>query len=116
VSAHTPGPWAARGPFNETIGTLQEPSFEISSPDVSVAFVFYPRKDVEAREAARADARLIASAPDLLGACEALVAGVEDAVLRFLDSHEKSLRPDMDQLLRARVDRARAAIAKARGK
>jgi hypothetical protein len=104
VSArHTPGLWAARGPFNETIGTLQEPSFEISSPDVSVAFVFYPHKDVEAREAARADARLIAAAPELLEALEALES---EAAAMFSpdESHWKD------------VERARAAIAKARGK
>lgn len=48
-------------------------------------------------------------------ALEALVAGVEDAVLRFLDSHDVSLRSDMDSLLRARMARARAALGADKG-
>lgn len=48
----------------------------------------------------------------LRGALEALVAGVEDSVLRFLEQYELQLRPDMDAVLRARVERARAALAK----
>jgi hypothetical protein len=49
-------------------------------------------------------------------ALEALIAGIEDSVMRFLDQHELSLRPDMEAVLRARVERARAALAMAKEK
>jgi hypothetical protein len=48
----------------------------------------------------------------VIGACEALVAGVEDSVLRFVDCNDLALRPDMEKVLRARVERARLAITK----
>lgn len=46
----------------------------------------------------------------LRAALEALVMGVEDSVLRFLPSHEVSLRYDMKVLLLARMKHARALL------
>lgn len=68
--------------------------------------------------AERADAllgRLDGDCGEVLAALGALVAGVEDSVLRFLDSHELALRPDMDAVLRDRVSRARAILAAIEG-
>lgn len=115
MSAHTPGPWGRASLNIRRIGGTVEPVKHIFGAYVpgkgeqDVACI--DRDD----QHAEADANLIAAAPDLLEACEALVAGVEDSVLRFLDSHDLSLRADMDAILRARVERARAAITRARG-
>lgn len=71
--------------------------------------------DVERMAKAAADAELafVEACEDrtaLRGALEALVAGVEDAVLRFVESGELRLRADMAIVIKARVERARTAL------
>lgn len=97
AARHTPGPWR--------VGS----GCVVGSDDRMICGSALSRTGDEQN----ANAHLIAAAPDMLRACESLVHGVEDAVFRFLDSHDLALRADMEIVLRARVERARAAIAKA---
>ena len=88
MSKHTPGPWIALR--ERTAGTFFN-SYAIMQRDEIIA---HTTTDIGAKT--EADARLIAAAPDLLAACEALVAG-----------WEHNLTEPMALV--------RAAIAKARG-
>jgi hypothetical protein len=89
TAAHAPGPW--QHGYNGTTGLWVGPVLD-KQP---VAIVPWDTDD--ARDTARADARLIAAAPDLLAACVALV-----------DSFEKHRPKEL-------WDAARAAIARATG-
>lgn len=75
MSKHTPGPWKTRNGF-------QDGSIEIFRPNKAIKKPFYPTEIavVEAEEKeGKANARLIAAAPELL---EALM-----AVLRWIDDN-----------------------------
>lgn len=94
MGSHTPGPWVAQGRHG----------VEIMGPDYKVAELEYDEGDTEGYECARADARLIAAAPDLLSALEAM------------RDHDTAGSPcDRLGLKCDCVARADAAIAKARG-
>lgn len=85
MSAHTPGPWAVDG------------HFVVRGDGTALCDVWASRPIPNAE--AEANARLIASAPDLLEALEALV---WDRDVRDVATHHD-------------IGRARAAIAKAKG-
>jgi len=98
TTKHTPGPFPltiqGRGPF--IIATNQGNHYATTH-------------DPEA-------ARLIAAAPDLLAALETLHLAYVEEMLNFYGLAEDSLSDlDMEPEERAAIDRARAAIAKARG-
>ena len=88
---HTPGPWVAHGHY----------VYAVSVGTVARAEWFSPKKaDTETR---RANARLIAAAPDLF------------AALRLLVSTASTQPLDVKRLM-AGFNAARAAIAKAEGR
>lgn len=66
MSGNTPGPWTVEE---------RDTRVEIFAGDVNIATVAWPVDDSEAEKVARADAHLIAAAPDLLAAVEALMSG-----------------------------------------
>lgn len=82
MSKHTPGPWEVEG-VGQVIVPARPPAWR------TLADIYGEHGD---EEQADADAHLIAAAPDLLWACEALLSGSAKAPLL-----------------------ARAAIAKAKG-
>jgi len=82
---HTPGPWAQGGAMSG-----ETRIYAADGGEVAVA----TRSDPKHRYAAEANARLIAAAPDLLAACEAMLA-----------------EPSADWP----VDRIRELVARARG-
>lgn len=89
TTKHTPGPWYTTAKGNKYQAQIaQEPTGKTIS-------VTYTGND--------ADARLIAAAPDLLAALEALVSIIY------------SEQPNPSVSLRALIPQARAAIAKAKG-
>lgn len=95
---HTPGPWK--------FGHLGTEAFWIG-PDYNQTPVAHVDHDMEyARDNSRANARLIAAAPELLEALEGLLVFAEDAETKALVGDEGCLWP---------CEEARAAIAKARG-
>ena len=96
-NSHTPGPWNT---FTKMPGVYAESGREI---------VFHAHLSRSADESERlANARLIAAAPELLEALEELVSRRESACAE---------RGEMDRLAGSdgRYNRARAAIAKAKG-
>jgi hypothetical protein len=101
LSAHTPGPWTLRSArLSGDVGIAA------GSYDGPIAEVFEElRRGVLRPEVARANARLIAAAPDLLAACE-------DAVeeLRADENYVGDNGGEAEFLVKLR-----AAIAKARG-
>jgi len=90
MSAHTPGPWIIRG--NSIIADETEERLEMRV-----------RIHSGSREDIKANARLIAAAPDLLSELTALLAMCE---------RQDDFNDDSDGGM---LDRARAAIAKATG-
>lgn len=98
MSSHTPGPWNAvkSQPRIYWIDAHEQPCAY-----GHIATVFEGGKDPDENAA---NARLIAAAPDLLAALEALV---DDTEHRDHDCGDEEWCP---------VHKARAAIAKARGK
>ena len=101
MSEHTPGPWKAK----KWVGT--DSYDDPDRPFVEVGNVHWsPNKvDVPAAIEQTANARLIAAAPDLLEVLEFLVTAA---------SGEGPPVPERE-LLQDCVDKARAAIAKAKG-
>ncbi len=77
MSAHTPGPWVVQG----------RDQTEVMGPDFLIVKVPFdagsPVTDTEGLEAAQADARLIAAAPDLLSACELALRSLEGVPADF---------------------------------
>lgn len=95
---HTPGPWARSNNVRQ-----RDDAQRIYAGDVSIASVHYlPQKTTESFYQAHANARLIASAPDLL------------AALREIVDYFGPL-PDVDNGLDQTLTNARAAIARATG-
>lgn len=103
-AAHTPGPWR----IGDAGATIFGPPNGNPSP-VTICAMAGPRGD------SRANARLIASAPDLLAALKAIVAALEQPVqyssLRMAESSD-ILRADAA----AAANIARAAIERAEGR
>lgn len=100
---HTPGPWIATGPHlasnNHAFMAVHREDADPMDPSECVARVF---TSFSGNDCGPDDARLIAAAPDLLVALEALL---------FNSRHGNGLEAHY-----AALDRADAAIAKARGK
>ena len=101
---HTPGPWSASS--DDKLNP--ERAYGITVPwndgDERGTVVIAEITHADSAERAKADARLIAAAPDLLAACRAALACPE------MNWQE------MDDVSRAAVNAARAAIAKAEGR
>ncbi len=78
MNEHTPGPWRLEN--NIAYGWKTNPySITVRKRGVhSVAVANIPAKQTITREEALANARLIAAAPDLLEALEAVICGVPD--------------------------------------
>jgi len=99
---HTPGPWSV-APIREQFGT--EYCIQFTTPDGDKGMIVYsmPKgaSNCEVGAELTANARLIAAAPDLLEACEAL------------DEWDGSLGEGCEALEDARIA-ARAAITKAK--
>lgn len=118
ASEHTPGPWYASSPFRHTqIASTNYYSVLISrvkdahyDRDPSFAQVCRGGPDGGSREVGdiEANARLIAAAPSLLAACEALPLDCD-----FTDAAD--FKDNSSRFFEA-MDLARQAIAKARGK
>jgi len=107
AAKHTPGPWAIRWPdFAAQESTYHDqrefycPSASISGPDWSQFALVYVMVQGAPDETGKANAALIAAAPDLLNACEAAAEALEGSEYRS------------DQRVR---DLALAAIARAKG-
>jgi hypothetical protein len=94
MSAHTPGPW-------HTDSTVDGLAIESASHG-NIGLVNLAR-------ASKADARLIAAAPDLVDGCNALLGLIQLVCAR------KDMPLDIKRALESshRVDEARAALAKA---
>lgn len=101
MSKHTPGPWwhDDDGFVRADVGTSGD--FVYSAPVADP----HATKDIDPDER-EANAHLIAAAPDLLAACEAVL-----PIIESLDSAKEE--GDDDEPLAAQL---RAAIAKAKGK
>lgn len=96
---HTPGPWKAKQLQNGDWVVLRE---DRSKPGLRT-------RRVDDRGAfAESDARLIAAAPDLLAA-------LEDLAERYQAFREFWAKDDIDKRSSPSIDRARAAIANAKG-
>ena len=83
MSAHTPGPWTAVPDQRPTRRALR--TFAVGAGGVEIATVWEsaPARALELGEVSArvdADARLIAAAPELLAACEALMSYVTPTV------------------------------------
>jgi hypothetical protein len=97
--AHTPGPWHVYAVYAHVEIRAREDS------DASVALIFPRANDSVASDAARANARLIAAAPDLLEALQRLL---PHAAWMQSCSHD-------DEGIGRDLERARAAIGAATG-
>ena len=118
-SKHTPGPWWIKGPSPglptnpcddggdyAIYANFDDPRFN-GKPRIIAEVINKVDWGIEAP--AEANAALIASAPDLLAACEAINKAEERVVRENLDSVDK-----LDEY-HAAVEMVIAAIAKARG-
>ena len=92
-SKHTPGPWVTEH------GSLYD---AITSADGDICT--WNHLVGRSRPPQKANARLIAAAPELLEACEDLLS----------DYEHLAYEPKMPPVRRRRIERARAAIAKAK--
>jgi hypothetical protein len=101
MSAHTPGPWKV-----DQQRRAHGYNVAVFSGDIAVADVPGIGKDPANDPEADANARLIAAAPELLGALDDLAWIVEAGRV------EPVARAEVDE----RLERARAAIAKAEGR
>ena len=113
---HTPGPWTAAGPgIRETAG--KDPRIMVLHPDgvrlIATTHEGCTRPDgaTICKDEQRANARLIAAAPELL---EALRES-ETALTELLCSRELDSTRQPFHAVRDARDRMRAAIAKAEG-
>lgn len=105
MSAHTPGPWEVR--------FFRSKSHRIDAPGWDELAVVYGNEDDDLDRQGRANARLIAAAPDLLAACRLLL----DSERSLGDLCAGGCRPGINQHTQGcAVAVASAAIAKAEGK
>jgi len=110
IAGHTPGPWGFYAYKNGFI-VESEPINAIDLPICHVTEINAISTKL-AREEARANAALIAAAPDLLAALENAEASVE--MVRCLDAGG-AIDTEADNMLDSLQNRIRAAIAKAKG-
>ena len=100
--AHTPGPWDV-----EPKGSRH---FVDGADGLTVAYL--DRAGVRERGEIEANARLIASAPDLLNALAGCADALREAGKDFAQANKLAVRPNLYEL---HERCARAAIAKAKG-
>ncbi len=93
MSEHTPGEWAARN---------QDGVWSVGIPAARQLLAKIPAGSIDCE----ANARLIAAAPALLGACKELVEALGDI---WYGTPEESEPVDVEEI----IEQARAAIAKA---
>ncbi len=112
MAGHTPGPWKfcvpSLGAF--AIMATREDGKEVCIADVRTKFIRYTPLGYEEEnpeEESRATGKLIAAAPDLLAACERILAKHDDAVFACGRDDEAPVAFALNEL--------RKAIAKARG-
>ena len=122
MSKHTPGPWDAwigASKFSITgPGAAATSFFLVADKDLARLIIQIGSESGEAPavatgnsvERARANARLIAAAPDLLEACVAMIEWDEREKDHSVDFHARMALCD------AAFQKARAAIAKAEGR
>ena len=114
TNKHTPGPWTAHEYTKNSLGYKNGKAYHITSDDKTPAFQVLKSEtfdyragvtghfwDPSAKAKDRANAALIAAAPDLLAALE-----------RVLECHRLKISLDTNA---GAVEQARAAIAKAKG-
>lgn len=118
MSGHTPGPWEAYVRVARDGGSYTIAVHEQGYPEKRTPVVAWPGFDDSRRPIAEhaANARLIAAAPELLEALEAILGPL--ATIPMGESGAPDERVPVKPNLRvseAAILRARAAIAKARG-
>lgn len=98
MSKHTPGPWSYWSGYNP----FDKIEAQVTAEGGDIVIASYNHLIAEGE----ANARLMAAAPDLLEACEALKREIilSDVDMDYIDSHFKPW-----------LEKAAAAIAKARG-
>lgn len=101
---HTPGPWTWDGEFG--LGWYAE----LVSPEKYVGH--YSRPQALSREESKANARLIAAAPELLAALEDILPHAIRDIHELNEQMVGSLYPSINL---AKIKRAEDAIAKAKG-
>lgn len=101
----SPGPWVAQG----------RDHLEVMGPDFGIVTLDAPKNDREAYEAAQADARLIAAAPDMLAALRCAERLINEALPKF-DWKRSALDANAIRLLNEVPRCVREAIEKAVGK
>jgi hypothetical protein len=107
---HTPGPWGVRDtPNMNREGFHWREIFQEDAPAITLAEVFMDDEEISNGEA-RANARLIAAAPDLLNELEASA-----KMLRTLVEVAEDIRLEGAPIIRERLVSVEAAIARARG-
>jgi len=110
---HTPGPWTLfeRDRVTQYGATDEVGPFVVGVAEITIVEI----QDDGEPGVARADAQLIAAAPELLAACEALLPLARAGVGPMLaDSHPEEMAGHGDGL-EALIDATVDAIAKARG-
>ena len=108
---HTPGPWHADG---LEIWATKAVRFNLTTVGTPMIAAVWAHADMEGGSPANANARLIAAAPELLGALQNMMDIVDDApkgVASYYANGEDAPWSDFDREITA----ARAAIAKATG-
>lgn len=125
-SGHTPGPWRVTGEGEQTNGTnyfkvrgtVLGGKFKVAN----IPYLDSPDHERDRLEA-RANARLIAAAPELLGACDAALRYDEALQKRAVDGEVEimatggavAMGDDLDALYSDWITKVSAAIAKAKG-
>ena len=108
--AHTPGPWRVGGTSGNT-GEAEEIAAGLRIIAWTADTYNEDEDEGEVTDEDRANARLIAAAPELLAACTAVANDCE----RVIDGDDCSGMSDAE-LFGAFLDTLRAAIAKAEGR
>jgi hypothetical protein len=108
MSEHTPGPWTSEFQGNSTWDILCSSDILTHERRSEIVAIIEDRFGDNPRNEHKANARLIAAAPDLLAACKALV----EAMHRY----EMDVDGDPTHAHRDMMNLANAAIAKAEAK
>lgn len=117
MSNHTPGPWVFESrngdhPLNDQDGWGCDGLWAVNGGFILGAGPGWDRSYVAPDDS---DARLIATAPDLLEALMECVEDSEAAVGQYVQAYGETYRPKRLAAMRETVRKARAAIAKATG-
>ena len=107
MNKHTPGPWIARN-LSKGIWTVEAGSPHVHGKIQEVCRIAGPWNP----ENYRRNARLIASAPELLEALEALLVDAVEIQSLRQSIYQRNGTPFTPS---AKIDQARSAIAKAKG-